>query len=144
MKVLMRLAIVLAILLLVTNMAFAQCDQDYCYSITATDEYGNTDTDLWEVCLNNNGIGELCSMKLQNCLSLYLFGGGSGWFNTSGDPAFGGKPNWSAWVAGGINGSGLLQPIGEGLLLTGEGVSSNETRYTVQGMKVPCIIKAPD
>ena len=55
MKVAVRLAILVAALLLVTNMAFAQCDQIVCYDIVATDQNGDTYTDYWEVCLYNEG-----------------------------------------------------------------------------------------
>ncbi|MFZ3138180.1 MAG: hypothetical protein WA126_12420 [Thermodesulfovibrionales bacterium] len=147
MKVAVRLAILVAALLLVTNMAFAKCsiDQLICYDIIATDEYGNTDSDYWEVCLNNDGTGSLYSDNAETSYDLYLFGGGPGWFNTSGYPGFvNGNPRWTTWIARGEDESGFLQPIGEGLMLTGEGVRTENTRYTVQGMKVPCIIEPID
>jgi hypothetical protein len=142
MKVILRLTILVAALLLVTNMAFAQiivCINPICYDIIATDVTGNTNTDYWIVCLNNNGTGSLYSNNTLTHYNLYLFGGGPGWSNTSGDPAFGGKPNWSIWIANGSGPteSGFIQPIGEGLLLTGAG-ESNGNRYTVQGKRVPC------
>jgi hypothetical protein len=89
MKVVVRLAILLATLLLVTNMSFANgiCDKPICYDIIGTDENGNTNTDFWEVCLNDDGIGLLLSDKT-GTYELYLFGGGPGWFNTSGGPGF--------------------------------------------------------
>jgi hypothetical protein len=60
MKVAGRLAILVAALLLVTNMAFANgCDQAVCYNIIATYENGDTNTDYWEVCLYNDGTGSL-------------------------------------------------------------------------------------
>jgi hypothetical protein len=77
--------------------------------------------------------------------NLYLFGGGPGWFNTSGSPAIGGNPRYTTWIAHGTNESGFLQPIGDGVgadgyMLTGEGVREGDgtSKYTVQGMKVPC------
>ena len=82
MKVAVRLAILVAALLLVTNMAFAFCDQFICYDIVATYENGNTNTDYWEVCLNNVGNGTLTSDNTDSYYELYLFGGGPGWFNT--------------------------------------------------------------
>jgi hypothetical protein len=147
MKVVVRLAILVATLLLVTNMAFAGCsieDQSVCYNIIATYENGNTYSDYWEVCLNNCGIGSLYSDNAETTYNLYLFGGGPGWFNTSGDPAFGGKPRYTTWIAHGEYESGFLQPIGDGVgadgyMLTGEG-QSDGYRYTVLGMKVPCIV----
>ena len=156
MKVVVRLAILVAALLLVTNMAFAQtpptacdsaCDKEYvCYDIIATDEYGNTNSDSWQVCLNDDGTGSLYSNNAGTCYQLYLFGGGPGWFNTSGYPGFvNGKPKWATWIAHGEYESGFLQPIGEGGggggdLLTGEGVHIGNTRYTVQGKRVPCLV----
>jgi hypothetical protein len=138
MKVAVRLAILVAALLLVTNMAFAKvCDQMICYDIIATYENGDTDTDYWEVCLNNDGTGSLYSENAYTSYNLYLFGGGPGWFNTSGDPAIGGNPRYTTWIARGTNEAGFLQPIGDGYLLTGEG-ESNGNRYTIQGKKIPC------
>jgi hypothetical protein len=169
MKVFLRLAILIATLLLVANMAFAQilvCINPICYDIIATDENNNTNADSWIVCLTNDGIGSLYSNNAQTYYNLYLFGGGPGWFNTSGNPGFvNGDPNYTTWIARATNGgecqtepglssvcstisneSGFLQPIGEGSskgdLLTGEGVR-NGIRYTIQGKKVPCIIRQP-
>jgi hypothetical protein len=144
MKAAVRLAILVAALLLVTNMAFAACYQEVCYNITATYENGDTNTDFWEVCLNNDGTGSLLSYNAYASYDLYLFGGGPGWFNTSGDPAFGGNPTWSTWIARGTNEAGFLQPIGDGVgpngyMLTGEG-ESNGYRYTIIGNKVPCFV----
>jgi hypothetical protein len=138
MKVAGRLAILVAALLLVTNMAFApECYQPLCYDIVATYENGNTNTDYWDVCLNNGSTGTLYSENADTTYSLYLFGGGPGWFNTSGSPAIGGNPQWTTWIARGEYESGFLQPLGDGYMLTGEGESYGY-RYTVQGMKVPC------
>jgi hypothetical protein len=141
MKVAVRMAILIAALLLVTNMAFARCYQEACYDIVATDETGYTYSDFWVVCLNNDGTGSLISENADvTDYNLYLFGGGPGWFNTSGDPAIGGNPIWTTWIARGTYASGFLQPLGDGYMLTGEG-ENNGTRYTVQGMKVPCILR---
>jgi len=145
MKVAVRLAILFAALLLVSNMAFAKivCDQQICYNITATDENGNTYSDYWVACINNKGTGSLISDNA-GFFDLYLFGGGPGWFNTSGDPGFvNGDPKWTTWIAHGTSESGFLQPIGDGWMLTGEGVRIENTRYTVQGMRIPCISCAP-
>jgi len=147
MKVFVRLAILVAALLLVTNMSFAGCDNLICYDIVATDENGDTHSDFWRVCLYDDGTGSLESYNA-GYYDLYLFGGGPGWFNTSGYPGFvNGNPKWATWIAHGENESGFLQPIGEGGgggdLLTGEGVCTGDgsNRYTVQGKKVPCIIE---
>jgi len=141
MKVAVRLTILVAALLLVTNMAFAApcpIDKLHCYEIVATDENGNTNSDLWTVCLDNGGTSSLYSSNANTSYSLYLFGGGPGWFNTSGNPAFGGNPQWSTWIAHGTNESGSLQPIGDGYMLTGGG-ERNGTKYTIQGIKIPCL-----
>ena len=66
MKVAVRLAILVATLLLVTNMAFAQCDQEVCYDIVATFENGYIDTDYWDVCLDDEGTGMLHSDNTGN------------------------------------------------------------------------------
>jgi hypothetical protein len=140
MKVVVRLAILVAALLLVTNMAFAGsiCDQQLCYDVTYTNDQGNV---VWEdtmwVCLSDDGYGELYLYDDNYSCNLYLFGGGPGWFNASGAPAFGGKPKWSTWL--GICPYYIaysLQPIGEGYLLTGVEEYEN-SRYTVTGMQVP-------
>jgi hypothetical protein len=113
-------------------------DNPICYDIIATDENGNTNNDFWLACLYNDGTGILNSFNLGVHYQLYLFGGGPGWFNTNGFPGFvNGNPKWATWIAHGEYESGFLQPIGEGLLLTGEGVQ-NGTRYTIQGKKVSC------
>jgi len=157
MKGILKLTILVASLLLVTNVVFAQtpapvCQGElFCYNITATDENSNTNNDNWVVCLVSDiGVGWLYSYNADAYYDLYLFGGGPGWFNTSGGPGFAnGDPNYTTWIAHGPNESGFLQPIGEGsskgALLTGEGVHiGGSTRYTIQGKKVPCKIAAPD
>lgn len=150
MKVLVRLAILVAALLLVTNLAFANgcpIEEKLCYDIIGTDENDNTNSDSWEVCLYDDGTGLLYSDKT-GLYNLYLFGGGPGWFNTNGYPGFvNGDPKWATWIAHAENDSGFLQPIGEGGskgdLLVGEGVRDG-IRYTVQGRKVPCEIVVSD
>lgn len=144
MRAFVVMAILFAALLLVTNMSFAGCGNLICYEIVATDEYGNTNTDFWEVCLDSGSTGSLYSVNSETSYQLYLFGGGPGWFNTTGVPGFvNGDPNYTSWIAHSTNASGYLQPIGEGSskgdLLTGEGVRIDNTRYTVQGKKVPCL-----
>lgn len=152
MKVALRMLVLVASLLLVTNVVFAQVPYPpeiertcFCYDIVATDEFGTTTNDSWDVCLYTNGTGKLHSYNSGNSYALYLFGGGPGWFNTDGGPGFvNGQPNYTSWIAHGEYEAGYLQPIGEGSskgdLLTGEGVHiGGTTRYTIQGKKVPCI-----
>jgi len=142
MKVAVKLAILVAALLLVVNMAFAAdgCQgQELCYDVSYTDNQGNVvfnDT-LW-VDLCDNGTGELYAYEEEFSCNLYLFGGGPGWFNATGAPAFGGKPNWSTWLAikCSIDEAFSLQPIGEGYLLTGIN-EYHDGRYAVTGKKVP-------
>lgn len=141
MKVVVRLAIVLATFLLVANMApaaFAACDEEYCYAITSTDQNNIITTDTWDVCLNNTGTGSLYSFNADFSYSLFLFGGSPGTVNTAGVPALGGHPGWTTWVASGPTASGFLQPMppgGGGLIISGEGQQGG-TRYTIQGTRV--------
>ena len=141
MKVVVRLAIVLATFLLVANMApaaFAACEQEYCYEITSTDQNGNTMSDTWDVCLGDDGTGTLFSYNATTTYSLYLFGGAPGTVNTAGLPALGGHPGWTTWVASGPSASGFLQPMppgGGGLIISGEGQQGG-TRYTINGTRV--------
>ena len=101
----------------------------------------NESSDYWDVLSWRNGTGSLYSYNANTTYSLYLFGGGPGWFNTSGDPAIGGNPKYTTWIAWGANEAGFLQPIGDGVgamgyMLTGEG-QSHGNRYTIEGIKVP-------
>jgi hypothetical protein len=145
MKGAVSLAIVLVTLLGVSSLAFAvvTCigDQELCYDVTVTDTNGMHFHYTYKFCLNSDGTGGTCVIG-QGCAGyLNLFGGGPGWFNTSGDPAFGGKPNWSIWIAHTDNGySGYYQPIGGVALLTGvETVGNSATdRYNILGIQVPC------
>jgi hypothetical protein len=146
MKLFVRLAILFAALLLVANMALAFCENPVCYEIIATDENGITSSDYYRVCLYDDGTGAACSDIVQLCYDLYLFGGGPGWFNTSGGPGFAnGDPNYTSWIIRGEYQSGFVQPIGEGSskgdLLTGEGVAYG-IRFSLQGRKVPCNVDA--
>jgi hypothetical protein len=140
MKVMVRMAILVTTLLLVSNVAFSACtnEQELCYSINATDENGDTFTDTWFVSLCDEGTGSLASVN-SGCFELYLFGGGPGWPNPNGNPMFGGHPFYTSWIAySAIGAAGYIQPMGSGKdLLTGEGIS-NETKYVIKGKKVPC------
>ena len=91
------------------------------------------------------GTGTVHSDNTDTDYDLYLFGGGPGWFNTNGDPAIGGKPRYTTWIARGKDEVGFLQPIGDGVgadayMLTGEGIREGEgtSKYTILGKKVPC------
>jgi hypothetical protein len=150
MKVLVRLSIVVASLLLVNNMAFAQttsCDQQLCYDIYATKTDGSVEHEgFWYFCLYNNGTGQL--RDDDSAMNLYLFGGGPGWFNSSGTPGYSnGNPKWSSWIVSGKDVSGYLQPIGEGGGPEGgllNGILYDEgDRDVINGIKVP-LSKCPD
>jgi hypothetical protein len=136
MKVLMRVMILFAAVLLVGNMAFANdngCDRLVCYEITATDEHGNTLNDFWFVCLNDKGYGVLYSDYADREYNLYLFDQPA--FYSTEKPGWG----WSTWM--------LLDSYGNsaahiwtqalGIYLQGAGVRDG-TRYTATGKQVPC------
>jgi hypothetical protein len=136
MKVVVRLAILVVALLLVSNMAYAaSCDQELCYEIVTISNSNTFDWTMY-VCLDNDGTGEACGDG--ECGDLYLFGGGPGWFNTSGDPAIGGNPRWTTWIFSSDGGDniGFMNPIGDGYMLTGGG-KVHGTRYIIRGNLVP-------
>jgi hypothetical protein len=148
MKAMVRLAILVAALLVISNLAFAGAttctgDQVVCYHIIATWQNGTSSSnDTYEFCLNDDGTGGLCIIG-EGCYDyLKVFGGGTGWFNFDGAPQFGGNPNWSIWVANGSLGgfSGFFQPIGEGYLLTGVITWFDGSTHggIINGTKVKC------
>ena len=141
MKAAVRLAILVAALLLVANMAFAApaCDQELCYDVTFTDDAGIA---VWED-LCGYVSGTMVPVRTYQYLTdfdcdLYLFGGGPGWFNATGAPAIGGNPNWSTWlgIKCSIDAAYSLQPIGDGYLLTGVEEFMDD-RYAITGKQVP-------
>jgi hypothetical protein len=138
MKIVVRLAVVVVTLLMVSNFVLAQpCDQEFCYEITTTNQNGTKYPWTMYVCLYNDGTGYACADS--DCGELSLFGGGPGWPNTTGAPQFGANPNWTTWLfrADGGDNIGFLQPMGAGgVLITGEG-SFPGLRYTIKGQKVP-------
>jgi hypothetical protein len=135
MKVVVRLAILVAAFLLVSNMAFAECEQKLCYEIVTTSDSNTFEWNMY-VCLSDDGTGYACGGG--ECGDLYPFGGGPGWFNTSGDPAIGGNPRWTTWIFSSDGGDniGFMNPIGDGYMLTGEG-KVHGTKYIIRGKKVP-------
>lgn len=148
MKVVVRLAIVITALLLVSNMAFAltstDCtgDQVVCYNVTVSYPDETAFSFIYKFCLNNDGTGNLCFPPSACVDYLKAYGGGPGWFNFSGDPQYGENPNWSIWVANlTFSGfSGIYQPIGEGYLLTGVETypGASGARGIAKGIKVQC------
>jgi hypothetical protein len=147
MKVMVKLAILVAVMLMVSNGAFAvtptTCtgDQVVCYKVNITYDVGkNLNNIIYQFCLNDDGTGALC-WPGDECASYFkVFGGGTGWFNFDGAPQSNGNPNWSIWVANNINGwAGIYQPIGEGYLLTGvQTYGPTTNRAIVNGVKVQC------
>jgi hypothetical protein len=146
MKVLVRLAVVVAILLMVSNVAVAgssTCtgDQVVCYKVTISYDTGSTlNNIIYGFCLNDDGTGAFCQWG-DECASYFkAFGGGTGWYNFDGAPQHGENPNWSLWVANNVNGwAGIYQPIGEGNLLTGvQTYGPTTNRAIVNGIRIPC------
>jgi hypothetical protein len=144
MKGVVRLAIVVATLLVVGNTAFAgTCAQKLCYDVTFQFDGGYANC-IADFCLNEDGTGSSCLYNGESlcdgCITLGLFGGGPGWYNYDGDPNFGGKPMWTTWICVDCIGGGtFFQPIGEGYLLTG--VSSDTagtSRSTITGKRITC------
>jgi hypothetical protein len=133
MKGILKLLILVAALLLVTNIAFAApiCDEHVCYNVSVTYQDGTSHGEFWSVCLNDDGTGSLGGL-----ISMYLFGRGPFGFS------FDAHPGWTKWVI--HNAAPLL--IGDiwtdqfGFFLTGEGYAGAtvNSRWTVNGMKSPC------
>jgi hypothetical protein len=150
MKIVVRLAIVVAALLLVSNMAFTPgaygapttCtgDQMFCYAVTETADVASPAHPTYKFCLNDNGTGTLCSLG-SVCFPLIMFGGGPSWFNFEGDPASSGKPNWSALMVYSntppYNFAGYYQPLGPNLMLSGL-EDWGGTRVIVTGIIIKC------
>lgn len=136
MKAMVSLAILVAALLLVTNMVFADCVKELCYEITSTDEYGNTDYDYWFACLKDDGIGWLYSDNADRWYKLYLFAGGPGGYLTEQGPPL---VEWPTWIAKDKDGDNVghiwTNAYYSNLIAAGERYG---TRYTVKGHQVPC------
>ena len=148
MKFILKLAIVIASLLFIANVALANgvvpCT---CYEVTITPEEGPAFSDLWEICVFEGGTeGVLCSDAAEDCYDLALFGGGP---NT---PSFDMVPLWTtALIIGdgieedviGINRiedggrNGYIWTSGGGLYVYGVG-QDDGNRYTAKGRKVDC------
>jgi hypothetical protein len=139
MKTVVRLAMAVGALLLISSAAFAgaPCDLELCYNVAITKDDGHVTNRTWKACLYNDGTGTVCD-TMGGCVNLALFGGGPGWFNQTGSPAFGGNPTWTAWLSvHGATPSLYLQPQGAGgALLTGIGDAAGSP-WTIKGTKVP-------
>jgi hypothetical protein len=102
---------------------------------------GIATTAMIHVCLQDDGIGQIdVGPPISSSGPLYEWGGGPGWFNFSGNPAFGGNPQWNAWIGDVMGGVGYIQPQGAGkILLTGIGRSGG-MRWLISGVKTPCLL----
>jgi len=130
MKVFLILAMLVATSLVVTNMAFAIpiCDEQVCYDVLSTDEDSISHTEGWLVCLNNDATGILMGIH-----PLALFGNG-----TIGS-GFNAHPKWTKWIIHSTGISGEITTDIFGIFLWGEGyVTATNSRFIVQGTKVPC------
>ena len=138
MKVMVRLAILVAALLLVNNLAFAApCDQEFCYDVASTDQNGIPLAGTWRVCLYDDGRGFLKDSGSQYILR--LFGGGPGWFNTNGSPGFtNGDPKFTEWVLHSSAISYYIHPLEGGALLSAIGIGGNgSVWFSTTAVQVP-------
>ena len=137
MKVALKLAIILASLLLVANVVFAQDGQDgtcVCYAVTITADGGYIGPDLWELCIEEGPWGILCSYGAEECNDVALFGGGP---DTA---SLNEVPLWvTGIVIGGEGGGegGYFWTSGGGLYINGVGYTEGE-RFIGRGQRVNC------
>ena len=139
MKVFLKLAIVIASLLFVANVALAtEVVPCTCYEVTITPEEGTAFGDFWEICVFEGVEGILCSDAAEDCYGLALFGGGP---NT---PSFDMVPLWmTAVIDASIddsNRTGYIWTTGGSLYINGVG-QENGYRYIAKGRQVPCEIE---
>jgi hypothetical protein len=146
MKVMIRLAVIFAALLGISNLAFADSypdctgDQVVCYNFYYTLPNGTTaGPGIFKFCLNDDGTGGVCEIN-EGCYEyLKAFGGGTGWYNFDGDPQYSGNPNWSLWVAHSNSITSIFQPFGDGYYLTGVlTLTGPNERRIISGTKVKC------
>ena len=131
MNVMVKLAMVVAALLFVTNMAFAfpPCDEEVCYNVIYTDESGSSHPEGWRACLLDNGTGQL-----NGFLDLALFGGGPI------NPSFNLVPGWQTWILHAPTFSGYIWMAADGIFLFAQGYNSAASvRWIAQGNKRPCL-----
>jgi hypothetical protein len=135
MKVLMRVMILFAAVLLAGNMAFANgCDREVCYEVEASSEGVLGYNDFWFVCLNDNGTGYLYSERSYEEYDLYLFSQPA--FYSTEKPGWG----WGSWILVGEENGLRIDHVWTqalGLYLQGASVESG-TRWTMNGKQVPC------
>jgi|WetSurMetagenome_2_1015567.scaffolds.fasta_scaffold242277_1 hypothetical protein len=133
MKVLVKLAMLVATLLLVANISFAaSCDEQVCYAVTVTYQDDTSHGELWNVCLNDDATGYVNGPN-----PLYLFGDGPLW------SSYDKHPKWTKWIIH-IPAPSLV--VGDiwtdiyGMFLFGEGYAGSTVnmRWKVTGKKVPC------
>lgn len=133
MKVLVRLAILVATLLFVTNMTFAAppCDEEVCYHITLTEESGASHDWTWEACLYDDGTG-----VLDHSMPLSLFGGSPLW------SGFDAHPKWTTWIVYSPTLNGHIWLTEGEFFLNGDVYNiATHSRWIVKGMKIPCTFR---
>ena len=136
MKLFIRLAILVATFLLITNMAFAiTCDEEVCYNSTSIFSNGSTSSAAIWVCLNDDATGAMLPIGVGPVpvIPLALFGGGPHWFD------FDAHPKWTTWILSPdvLPVSGYIWLTEGGYYFNGEGISSG-ARWIMKGVKVPC------
>jgi len=131
MKVIWRLAIVLASLLLVNNLVFAGAPCT-CYDVVVTHENGTPYNDSWEICTDEVDMdGELWSEEADKSYGLHVFGGGPS------TASFDMTPSWTSWVVSGDDTSGHMWTTCDGVVIYAQGHNEG-IRYIAKGSKVPC------
>jgi len=140
MKIMVKLAIVFATLLLITNMAFAfPCVQESCYEVYSTKVDGSVDSEgFWSVCLYNSGMGFLC--EDDGCMMLYEYSGGPASYSTNVNPI----PGYlfsNVWLVYGTDVAYYINSVG-GVYITGVVYDEGE-RSTIKGIKVDLLNCAP-
>jgi|WetSurSiteA1Bulk_404760.scaffolds.fasta_scaffold16317_2 hypothetical protein len=146
MKILLKLAIIIAALLVVANMSYAApiCSgQKLCYNMTQHLNDGSHVNCTATFCLNEDGSGTSCFSNGEDscggCLTLSLFGGEKAWYNFNGDPQPSGKPMWTTWLCIDCSAGVLFQTLEGGLLLTGvTSDSTGTTKTTISAFQIPC------
>ena len=141
MNLFVRLAIVVATFLLITNMTFAfECDEEVFFNLTSTSADRSTTSGTIAVCLNDDGYGGMLPIGEDPgpVMPLMLFGGSP--FGASFDLV----PGWSTWII--MQPDDVPVPVGgffwtqaDGIYINSEGYSG-EFKWIMKGSKVPCPI----
>jgi hypothetical protein len=142
MKIILKLAILVATMLLVTNMAFA-CDEEVCYDATSIYPDGSSSNAAFIACLNDDATGSMqpLSPGPVPVFPLVLFGDGPLFFG------FDKHHMWTTWIMNyvgpGISASGYFWFTEGGYYLYGEGYTGDGItgmRWIMKGTRIPCPI----